>query len=146
MFLRQVFNFFQESYQEKGKSHISRMSCHAILWDTLPLVGLHVLHYYCVQCAVGSGTVKADLGRVYRPRFMCLRGERENPMLPDVRQEGPFLGAFAKLRRAIISFVISCLSHWTDFHEILYLNIFFSKICREIQVSLKSDKNNGHFT
>ena len=31
-------------------------------------------------------------------------------------------------------------SHWTDFHEIWYLKIF-----RKIQVSLKSDKNKGYF-
>jgi hypothetical protein len=36
-------------------------------------------------------------------------------------------------------------SHWTDFHEILYLNIF-RKSAEKIQVSLKSDKNNGYFT
>jgi hypothetical protein len=30
---------------------------------------------------------------------------------------------------------------WTDFHEILYLNIFL-KIVEKIQVSLKSDKYN----
>jgi len=35
-------------------------------------------------------------------------------------------------------------SHWTDFHEIWYLNIF-RKSAEKIQVSLKSDKNNGHF-
>jgi hypothetical protein len=44
-----------------------------------------------------------------------------------------FLGALAKLRKATISFVMSdrlslCMeqlgSHWTDFNEILYLNIF----------------------
>jgi hypothetical protein len=34
-------------------------------------------------------------------------------------------------------------SHWMDFHEILYV---FSKIVAEIQVSLKSDNNNGYFT
>jgi virulence-associated protein VapD len=34
-------------------------------------------------------------------------------------------------------------SHWTDFHEILYLSIF-RKSTRTIQVSLKSD-NNGYF-
>jgi len=46
----------------------------------------------------------------------------------------PFLGAFAKLRRATMSFVMSVrpsarlsvhmeklCSHWTDFHEIWYL-------------------------
>ena len=49
-----------------------------------------------------------------------------------------FFSAFAKLRKAIISFVMSvCPSvrmeqlgfHWTDFHEIWYLNFF--KIFRE---------------
>jgi hypothetical protein len=33
-------------------------------------------------------------------------------------------------------------SHWTDFNEILYLGIF-QKSIEKIQVSLKSDKNNG---
>ena len=32
---------------------------------------------------------------------------------------------------------------WTDFHEILYLNIFRKSVLM-IQVSLKSDKNNGY--
>jgi len=36
--------------------------------------------------------------------------------------------------------------NWADSHEILYLNIFFSKFVEKIQVSLKCDKNNGHFT
>ena len=48
-----------------------------------------------------------------------------------------FLGAFAKLRKATISFVMSvCLSlrmeqlgsHWKDFHEILYFTIFRNSI------------------
>jgi hypothetical protein len=33
-------------------------------------------------------------------------------------------------------------SHWTDFHEILYLSIF-RKSVKKIRVSLISDKNNG---
>jgi hypothetical protein len=36
-------------------------------------------------------------------------------------------------------------SHWTDFHEIWYLNISWKSL-QKIQVSLKSDKNNGYFT
>jgi len=36
-------------------------------------------------------------------------------------------------------------SHWTDFREIWYLSIF-RKADGKIQVSLKYDKNNGHFT
>ena len=44
-----------------------------------------------------------------------------------------FLGAFAKLRKALIGVVVSVLpsvvkeqlgSHWTDFHEIWYLSFF----------------------
>ena len=34
-------------------------------------------------------------------------------------------------------------SHWTDFHEILYLSIF-RKSVEKIQVSLKSNKNKGY--
>ena len=36
-------------------------------------------------------------------------------------------------------------SHWTDFHENLYLRIFW-KSGKKIQVSLKLDKNKGYFT
>jgi len=35
-------------------------------------------------------------------------------------------------------------SNWTDFREISYLNIF-RKSVEKIQVSLKSDENNGYF-
>jgi hypothetical protein len=65
-----------------------------------------------------------------------------------------FLGAFAKLRKATISCVMSVRlsvrmeqlgSHWTDFHEILYSRIF-RKSAEKIQVSLKSDNNNRYFT
>ena len=61
-------------------------------------------------------------------------------------------------KRANISFVMSVRpsvrlsvhmeklgSHWTDFHEILFLHIF-SKTVEKTQVSFKSDKNNGYFT
>jgi hypothetical protein len=62
------------------------------------------------------------------------------------------------MRKATTDFVIPvCLSvcpsvrmkqlgsHWTDFYEIWYMSIF-RKSAERIQVSLKSDKNNGHFT
>ena len=35
-------------------------------------------------------------------------------------------------------------SHWTDFHEVLYLSIF-RKSVEKIQVSLKSDNNSGYY-
>jgi hypothetical protein len=65
------------------------------------------------------------------------------------------LGVFAKLRKRLLA--SSCLSlcpsvhmqqlgsHWTDFNEIRNLSIF-QKSVERIQVSSKSDKNNGHFT
>jgi hypothetical protein len=65
------------------------------------------------------------------------------------------LVAFEKLRKATLP--SSCLSvrppvrmeqlgsHCSDFHEIWYLNIFRKPVYK-IQVSLKSDKNNGYFT
>jgi hypothetical protein len=73
-----------------------------------------------------------------------------------------FWGAFSKLRKATISFLMSacppsvrpcvCLivrveqlvSHWTDFHVILYLSIF-RKSVEKFQVWLKYDKNHGYF-
>jgi hypothetical protein len=62
-----------------------------------------------------------------------------------------FLGAFKKLRKATINFVLSvCLSahmkklcsHWTDYHEIWYLSIY-QKSTEKIQAISNTDKNNG---
>jgi hypothetical protein len=62
------------------------------------------------------------------------------------------LGAFAKLQKAAISFVISLSvlpvhmeqlgSYWTGFYEIQY-SCIFGKCIKKIQVLLQSDKNNG---
>jgi hypothetical protein len=68
-----------------------------------------------------------------------------------------FSGAFAKLRQAIISFIMSVRpsrksvlmeqlsSNWTDFHEDLHLSVC-RKYVEKIQVSLKSEKNKVYFT
>jgi hypothetical protein len=62
-----------------------------------------------------------------------------------------FLDAFAALRKAITSFIMSVCSsvameqlhsHMTNFHELRYLRIF-RKSVENIQVSSKWDKNNG---
>ena len=82
---------------------------------------------------------------------------------------GLLLGAFARSRKATVSFFVSvclssvclssvclssvCLSvrteqllpHWTDIHEIWYLRVF-QKSVEQIEVSMKSDKNAGYFT
>jgi len=72
------------------------------------------------------------------------------------------LGAFAKLRKATVSFVMSvcpsvlppvCMpvrmeqldSQWTDFHENLCSSAFWKSL-EKIQVWLKFGKNNGYFT
>jgi len=83
----------------------------------------------------------------------CLRQKRRGKKL-----HCKFLGAFVKLRKTTIRFVMSvrpsvCLSvqmgklgsHWTDFHEIWYFSIFRTPV-EKIQVSLKSDNNNRYFT
>jgi hypothetical protein len=63
-----------------------------------------------------------------------------------------FLCAFVKLRNANNTFIISvCLSvrmeqsssHWTNFHEILYLSIF-RKSVEKIRLLLQYDKNNRY--
>ena len=61
-----------------------------------------------------------------------------------------YLGTFAKLPKATTSFMSVCPSvrmeqlgsHWTDFYEIWCLSIF-RKSVEKIQVSFKSDNNNG---
>ena len=64
-----------------------------------------------------------------------------------------FFGAFAKLRKATISFksirpsicVEQTGFHWTDCRGIAYLMIFRNCV-ENIQVSLKSGDKNGYFT
>jgi hypothetical protein len=67
---------------------------------------------------------------------------------------GRFLGAFARLRKATISFAMSVRpsvpmeqlgSYWMDIREILYVSAF-RKTVDNIRVSRKSDKKNGYFT
>jgi hypothetical protein len=64
-----------------------------------------------------------------------------------------FLVAFAKLRKATLSFVMSVRPparmesvgpHWTVFHEIWYPSIFRNSV-QKIKVSLKSGKNSWCF-
>ena len=64
------------------------------------------------------------------------------------------LGAFTKLRKTTISFVMSVHpsvrvekqgAHWRDIHEIWYLSIF-RKSAKKIKVSLKSNMNDRYFT
>jgi hypothetical protein len=87
--------------------------------------------------------------------YLCVLFESQNKKwrFPFTALTYWFLGAFTKLRNATVSFVISVrLSAWNNSAPItristkfLYL-VIFRKSIEKTQVSLKSDKNNGHFT
>jgi hypothetical protein len=106
------------------------------------------------QCCSGNCRLHCVLVRVYRP-LVCgisLLFVRVYRIGAKIRVKSTVLGAFPKLRKANISFVVSVRpsvhveqfgSHWTDFHKVLSI---FGKSVGKIQVSLKCDKNNGHFT
>ena len=77
---------------------------------------------------------------------------------PQGNVSAVFLGAFAKSQKATVRFVLSvCPSALpsvrmeqlgtpcADFHEVLHLSIF-RKSVGKVQASLKSDKNDRHFT
>ena len=86
--------------------------------------------------------------------LQCWQIKANSPYVIQTYQLTKFLGALAKLRKAIISFFL-CLPdvrphgitrfQYGDFHEILYTCIF-RKFVEKIQVSLKSDTNNGYVT
>ena len=64
---------------------------------------------------------------------------------------GWLLGAFTELRKATINFVVSALPHGAtrlplDGFSRNLIFAYFSEIAGKIQVSLKSDVNNGFFT
>ena len=68
----------------------------------------------------------------------------------QVMQYIPYLGRFTELQKVTISFVMSVCLHGNQlpldrFSWNLILE-YFLKICHKIQVSLKSDRNNGYLT
>ena len=90
-------------------------------------------------------------------RKACCGSDFQHSAIICIQPE-QILGAFAKLRKSSISYVMSArlsvylsvrmeqlVSHWTDFYEIWHLSIFIKSILK-IQVLLKSDTNNWYFT
>jgi hypothetical protein len=70
-----------------------------------------------------------------------------------IHKNPPLLGAFAKLQKATISFVVSvCPSAWNNSASITRIlikfdvSVYLEKSVTKIQVSLKSYKNIGYFT
>ena len=89
-----------------------------------------------------------------------VRGRKNDGLIG--KGTGSFVGAFEKLQKATISFVMSVCpsvrlsirlfvhveqlgSHCTYFLDMLYF-IIFRKSVEKIQVSLKSDNKTGYFT
>jgi len=67
-------------------------------------------------------------------------------MMSNVTQFLVSLLSQGEVGYACLSFSMEQLdSHWTDFHEILYLSIFL-KFSKKNEVLLKSEKNNVYFT
>ena len=72
----------------------------------------------------------------YRPSY-----QHWHIPLPWNRPEQPILGALAKLRWVIVNFVVTpsvgmelLVSHWTYFHDIWYLTVFFENIPRKFNI------------
>jgi len=87
-----------------------------------------------------GGTVARNLPTYHFQAFFPYKGfKRQNTYIYLYH----FSGAFAKLRKATVSFVISVRPHdnWAFTGRCI-----FRKSVENIQVSLKPDKNNGYFT
>jgi hypothetical protein len=106
----------------------------------------------CVCCNFVGHFPRAKLP-INMPTYLTVWKARTNFNLGKELTMRYTLDAYAKLRKVTISFFMyvrrsvrpSAGNNWTDCHEILYLNIF-TKYVEEFKVSLKSNKNNGHFT
>jgi len=104
------------------------------------------MYFSMKQCGTADMTSKpCSTWRFQPPTF-----EVKRHSVSVVGWEDPksYLGPFAKLRKSTINFVTSVRlsvhmkllgSHWTEFHDIWYLNIF-GKSIEKIQVSLKIGK------
>jgi hypothetical protein len=81
-----------------------------------------------------------------------LRGQRHTGETTRAmaRPVYPFIRRFTQMRKVTINFDMLSVrrqqldSHWKDFHEILYFNIFL-KICRENSRFIKIWQKNGYF-
>jgi hypothetical protein len=114
-------------------------------------------------------TVSRYVANTLSGRFVRLRNERHSVLLllspteprkskcrhlTSWRSKCYAMSGFVNLRKASIGFVVSVRqyvrleqlgSHWTDFHEILYMSILRQSV-ENTQISLKFDKNNGYFS
>jgi len=72
----------------------------------------------------------------------------QNMQMLCVWAESRFLGAFAKLLKATVSFIMSVCPHVItrlprEGFSLNFMYVYFSKTFEKVQVSLKCDKNKG---
>ena len=146
----------------KKASHISRAEPHERLTSSS---FISLIHFNIITPGAYRSPMLFILLAFWDHKFLysffCLPLSNSHNSKEGVRtwskflQTSSFLGAFAKLRKTTISFVLSvCLSvrmeqlvsQWTVFHEIWYLSFLSRKSVEKMQVFLKSDKNNEYFT
>ena len=124
-----------------------------IVW--VSLIPLYQLFWLCCICLTFRVMFIACHPSLLHSTLLT---QRARILIFSISSTNLLLGAFVKLRKASISFVVSvCLSnrlsfcmgqlcsHWIGFHEIRNLSTSRKSVDR-IQVSLKSGKNKGYFT
>jgi len=112
-----------------------------------PYRAVSTLHYGCEEQSVD--VIQDKIAVCYEINILHII---------EFEHNAQFLGAFARLRKLTIRFVMPVHlsvcpfipmeqvgSHWMDFYEIWYLSII-RKFAETIQISLQTDKNNGYFT
>jgi hypothetical protein len=128
-------------------------SCGRLGWYAKPILWCDMLY---LSTAIGlppggSCTVHIYTHTIHRTtqnkQYIEQHKNSEDGNMASFR--GAFLGAFAKFRKATISFVVSVRSHGTcrlKLDGFLWNLVFegFSKMCWKVKVSLKTDKNDEY--
>ena len=91
----------------------------------------HILRRNCLLQRVTEGKIQGGIEVTGR------QGRRRRKLLDDLKERRA--SSFLCARMEQLGY------HWKDFHEIWYL-CSFQNLSRMFKVSLKSDKNKGHFT
>jgi hypothetical protein len=122
---------------------------HSILWIQIygPNTRLHWILWSKTRLYLSGHSVCFFMGWRLEAVNCCFH---TNDWVVDMINYDPFLGAFTKLRKATISFVLFVHmehlgSHRIDFHDIWHFSIN-KKSVQKIQVSLKLDTNECNFT
>ena len=138
-----------------GSLYIIQVMCFVWIWEQTAIIFLYSINWLvciteteCVYCAVRTGSL-------YIIQVMCFVWIWEQTAIISIYSINRLvLATSAKWWKATISFFMPVRlpvrmeqlgSHWTNFHEIWYFSMVFQYV-KKFQVSLKSAKNNRHFT